>query len=274
MEIKVVKIGGNIVDNPQLLEDFIRDFASIPEQKILVHGGGVIASNIQKRLGLEPIMIDGRRATDIETLKIVTMVYAGWCSKSIVALLQKCGCDAIGLSGADGNLIEATKRPPVQRQIADGRVVTIDYGFVGDIEDINVTFLEEIISMGITPVVCAITHDKKGNLLNTNADTVASNLAVALATHKAKPSPVNEAGVSLIYCFEKDGVLYDIDDESSIIEKINIDDYEKLKKERRISLGMLPKLDNSFDALRAGVKQVIIKHARNLLSDRGTILSL
>ncbi len=274
MGIKVVKIGGNVVDNPQLLEEFVRDFASMPGAKVLVHGGGVMATSLQKQLGIEPVLIDGRRVTDEDSLKVVTMVYAGWCNKSIVALLQKYGCNAVGLSGADGNLIEASKRPLVRRENADGSVYTIDYGYVGDVDTdkINSAFLMSLIADGITPVVCAITHDKRGNLLNTNADTIASSLAVALAGEGKNTTTL--PGVSLIYCFEKDGVLYDANDDGSVIDKINPDYYAQLKSEERVSAGMIPKLDNSFDALRAGVSEVVIKHARNLLNDKGTVLSL
>ena len=284
--IQVIKIGGNVVDNPLLLEQFIRDFSGLDGPKVLVHGGGVLASQMQKRLGQQPVMIDGRRVTDTDTLKVVTMVYAGWCSKSIVALLQKHGCNAVGLSGADADLIRATRRPPVRKAgQADGETVTIDYGYVGDVDPhmINAGFLYRLTDAGITPVICAITHDGNGSLLNTNADTIASSVAVSLASYikegiraeslsSGKPAELPE--VSLIYCFEKDGVLYDKDDDNSVIPGITPEYYSRLKREGRVAAGMIPKLDNAFNALEHGVKEVVIKHAGNLGNGIGTVLSL
>ena len=284
--IQVIKIGGNVVDNPLLLEQFIRDFSGLDGPKVLVHGGGVMASQMQKQLGQQPVMIDGRRVTDTDTLKVVTMVYAGWCSKSIVALLQKHGCNAVGLSGADADLIRATRRPPVRKAgQADGETVTIDYGYVGDVDPhmINAGFLYHLTDAGITPVICAITHDGNGSLLNTNADTIASSVAVSLASYikegiraeslsSGKPAELPE--VSLIYCFEKDGVLYDKDDDSSVIPGITPEYYSRLKREGRVAAGMIPKLDNAFNALEHGVKEVVIKHAGNLGNGIGTVLSL
>lgn len=275
-DIKIIKIGGNVVEDPELLEKFIIDFAAMPGQKVLVHGGGVMASQMQKDLGMQPLMIEGRRVTDEATLKIVTMVYAGWCSKSIVALMQKHGCDAIGLCGADGDIIKASKRPPV-RIPGDPEGRTVDYGFVGDVDPsmINTAFLMSLMGQGITPVICAITHDKAGNLLNTNADTVASSVAVAMAQAKRKSATTGEGipeKVSLTFCFEKDGVLYDKDDDSSLISEITPESYAVLKAEGRVAAGMIPKLDNSFKALEAGVDKVMIKHARNLPNGIGTVL--
>ena len=282
--IQVIKIGGNVVDNPLLLEQFIRDFSGLDGPKVLVHGGGVMASQMQKRLGQQPVMIDGRRVTDTDTLKVVTMVYAGWCSKSIVALLQKHGCNAVGLSGADADLIRATRRPPVRKAgQADGETVTIDYGYVGDVDPhmINAGFLYRLTDAGITPVICAITHDGNGSLLNTNADTIASSVAVSLAAcRQGLPDgiscgkPENRPEVSLVYCFEKDGVLYDKDDDSSVIPGITPEYYSRLKREGRVAAGMIPKLDNAFNALEHGVKEVVIKHAGNLGNGIGTVLSL
>ena len=270
-EIKVIKIGGNVVDNPLLLEQFIHDFSAIDGLKVLVHGGGVMASQMQKQLGQQPVMIEGRRVTDGDMLKVVTMVYAGWCSKHIVSLLQKNGCNAIGLCGADADLIRASKRPPVRKTDSDGSVTTIDYGYVGDVDPkkINAGFLHSLISAGITPVICAITHDGNGNLLNTNADTIASSVAVSLAGYRTGSS----AEVSLIYCFEKAGVLYDKDDDKSVIDMITPEYYSQLKQEGRVAAGMIPKLDNAFDALEHGVKEVVIKHAQNLLNSTGTTLN-
>lgn len=258
--IKVIKIGGNIVDNPLLLKQFAKDFSAVPGMKILVHGGGVMASQMQKSMGMVPQMIEGRRVTDEETLKVVTMVYAGWCNKNITALLQAEGCNAIGLSGADGNVIKAAKRAPMP---VNGAMV--DYGFVGDVtaESVNAGFLYSLLERGITPVLCAINHDGNGNLLNTNADTIASSVATAL-------SAVVET--ELIYCFEKDGVLYDKDDDTSVIPSIDRDRFAELKAEGRVADGMIPKLSNSFKAIDNGVARVIIKHAANLLNDKGTTL--
>lgn len=256
--IQVFKIGGNVVDNPGMLNDFLKDFAEIPGPKVLVHGGGVMASQMQKALGMTPVMIQGRRVTDEETLKVVTMVYAGWCNKKITAMLQANGCNAIGLTGADGNAICARRRPPVD---IEGQMV--DYGFVGDVkpEGVNTAFLKSLLTKGIVPVLCAINHDSHGNLLNTNADTIASSVAIALGE-----------GTQLIYCFEKDGVLADKDDESSVIPHISEEDFTRLKAEGVIADGMIPKLQNAFKAINAGVSSVIIKHARNILNETGTIL--
>lgn len=272
MKIDIVKIGGNVVDNEQMLQSFAKDFAAMEGARILVHGGGVMASSMQKRLGMEPVMVAGRRVTDAQTLEIVTMVYAGWCSKHITAALQKNGCNAIGLCGADGNTIRATRRPPVRitgtKDDASGTVRETDYGFVGDIipAGVNVRFLESLVNQGMTPVLCAITYDGNGNLLNTNADTIASSVAEALA----------EAGheTVLTYCFEKDGVLYDKDDPDSIIMEITPALYTTLKAEGRVADGMIPKLDNAFKALQNGVSRVVIKHAANLGNTRGTAITL
>ena len=283
--IKVVKIGGNVVDNPELLKEFVKDFAAMPGMKVLIHGGGVMASQMQKSMGMTPIMIEGRRVTDEETLKVVTMVYAGWCNKNIVALLQGAGCNAIGLCGADGNAIKAAKRPPVE---VAGQMV--DYGYVGDVkaESVNASFVYSLIERGIVPVFNAINHDGEGNLLNTNADTIASSVAIALAGHKYRNrwevcsacencTHCSDDGrltheVELIYCFEKDGVLYDKDDDTSVIEQIDKAKFAELKEEGVVADGMIPKLTNAFKAIDSGVSRVIIKHARNLLNDKGTIL--
>ncbi|MGM9734957.1 MAG: acetylglutamate kinase [Candidatus Cryptobacteroides sp.] len=255
---RVIKIGGNVVDNPALLERFIKDFAQITGRKILVHGGGVMASQMQKALGMTPQMVQGRRVTDVETLKIVTMVYAGWCNKNITAMLQAEGCDAIGLSGADGNVITASRRKPME---IDGELV--DYGFVGDVqpESVNADFLKKLMDEGIVPVLCAINHDGQGNLLNTNADTIASSVAVAVGEN-----------VELIYCFEKNGVLLDKEDDSSVIPVINPTEFDSLKEQGIIADGMIPKIENSFKAISQGVSSVTIKHSLNLLNGIGTTL--
>ena len=285
--IRVVKIGGNVVDNPELLREFVRDFAAMPGMKILVHGGGVMASQMQKEMGLTPVMIEGRRVTDEAALKVVTMVYAGWCSKNITALLQAEGCNAIGLSGADGNAVKARKRPPVHIESLGKE---IDYGYVGDVtgESVNAGFIYALLERGIVPVFNAINHDGAGNLLNTNADTIASSVATAMANYRYRsPREVccrceecthcSDDGrltheTELIYCFEKDGVLYDKDDDSSVIGEITSGRFEELKKKGIVADGMIPKLANAFKAIDSGVARVVIKHARNLLNDKGTVL--
>ena len=253
--LSIVKIGGNIVDNPEALELFLADFHRLKGRKLLIHGGGVMATRMAMQLGIETKMEQGRRITDAETLKLVTMVYAGWINKNIVATLQKIGCNAIGLSGADGNTIPALRRSPVP----------VDYGYVGDPDPkkVNTAFLSLLTESGITPVFCAITHDGNGSLLNTNADTIAYSLATALS---------EKYETSLYYCFEKEGVLKDVNDPESMIPSMNRDESEAYKKQGFIADGMIPKLDNSFRAIENGVKEVIILHARNLLSKKGTIL--
>jgi acetylglutamate kinase len=237
----VIKIGGNVIDNSENLYHFLKDFEKLDGFKILVHGGGKVATQVAEDLGIEARLVDGRRITDIETLRVVTMVYGGLINKNIVAQLQRFGNNAIGLTGADGNFIRAKKRP----------VKTIDYGFVGDIDEnsINPDNISRLMEAGFTPVFCAITHDGEGQLLNTNADTIASALAVNL-------SSLYET--TLIYCFEKRGVLQDIDDDDSLIREINPGHYEELKTQRIIHSGMLPKLDNAFTAIACGVQAVII----------------
>ena len=285
--IKVVKIGGNVVDNPVLLREFVKDFAAMPGMKVLIHGGGVMASQMQKDMGMTPIMVEGRRVTDEETLKVVTMVYAGWCNKNIVALLQAEGCNAIGLTGADGNAITARKRPPVH---VESLGKDVDYGYVGDVnaESVNAGFIYSLLEKGIVPVFNAINHDGQGNLLNTNADTIASSVAIAMANYKYRSkndvchrceecTHCSDDGrlthvTDLIFCFEKDGVLYDKDDDLSVIPEIDRERFAELKAEGRVADGMIPKLTNSFKAIDSGVSKVIIKHARNLNSPIGTTL--
>jgi acetylglutamate kinase len=245
--LHIIKIGGNVIDNSENLHSFLKDMAALDGFKILVHGGGKVATQLSASLGIESKLVDGRRITDIETLRVVTMVYAGLINKNIVASLQAIGCNAIGLTGADGNLILAKKRT----------VKTIDYGFVGDLDEnsIDPQNISKLMEAGFVPVFSALTHDGAGQLLNTNADTIASALAVAL-------SKLYET--TLIYCFEKKGVLRDVDDEDSLIRDIDPAGYEELKKQQVISGGMLPKLDNAFTAIACGVKAVIIGHAQEL----------
>ncbi len=243
--LTVIKIGGNIVDNPEALDAFLADFAQIKGNKILVHGGGKVATKVSAALGIEAQMIEGRRVTDAETIKVVTMVYAGLVNKTIVSKLQALDCNAIGLSGADANVIRSHKR----------EVKTIDYGFVGDVDEVNASFLANVIEQGIQPVMAPITHDKQGLLLNTNADTIASTVAVAM-------SKVMET--QLIYCFELPGVLKDINDKGSVISNITPTEYVSLKEEGVIAAGMIPKMDNCFDAINQGVANVRIAHASDL----------
>ena len=255
-EIKVIKIGGNVIDNPEALQSFVKDFATIPGRKILIHGGGKEATRLSGRLGIETQMIDGRRVTDRATLDVVTMVYAGMINKRIVAMLQAEGCDAIGLSGADGNVIRACRRP----------AVPVDYGFVGDIhaDGVNHRFIAMLLDNGFTPVFCAINHDGCGELLNCNADSVASAVAVACS----------RIGLtSLTFCFEKGGVLADINDDNSVIRSISSENYSTLKSDGTISGGMLPKVDNAFKAISEGVNSVTIKSSAELLADSGTTIT-
>jgi len=241
----IIKIGGNIIDDEIKLSSFLSSFASIKGKKILVHGGGKLATKLADQMGVQQQMIDGRRITDAETLKIVTMVYAGAINKNIVAQLQANGCNAIGLTGADGNLIQAHKR----------QHPTIDYGFVGDIDSINTDLLKTLLDKNITIVAAPITHDVKGTLLNTNADTIAQEIATALGKLYQ---------VRLIYSFEKNGVLLNVDDENSVIPRINPGYYTELKEKHLIFAGMIPKLDNAFAALEKGVDRVIIGKAEQL----------
>lgn len=254
--VKVFKIGGNVVDNPDALQRFIREFASIKSPKILIHGGGKEATRLSKRLDIPTQMIDGRRVTDRDTLDVVTMVYAGLINKRIVAALQAVGCNALGLTGADADCIRATKRP----------ANPVDYGFVGDINpsDINDLYIEYVLRQDIVPVFCAITHDGHGNLLNCNADSVASS--VAIATSRIAP-------VELIYCFERNGVLRDVDDPDSVISIITPSIYGNLRRDNIVADGMIPKIDNAFNAINRGVESVTIKHSDNILSDIGTTIT-
>ena len=258
--IRLYKIGGKVVDDPAALERFCAEFAALDGPKLLVHGGGVRASQVQKALGVEPVRIEGRRVTDAKTLEVVTMVYAGWCNKDIVARLQRHGCNAIGLSGCDGGVITARRRPPVT--LSDG-VTEVDFGFVGDVTaaSVNVQLIRQLLDAGLTPVFCAINHDGAGQLLNTNADTVAAAISVAL-------------GAKLFYCFEKNGVLCSLDDDSSVIPSLDVAGYARLKAEGRVADGMIPKLDNAFQALRDGACGVVIRNASRLLEPGGTELKI
>jgi acetylglutamate kinase len=246
-ELFVIKIGGNIIDDEAKLSSFLKSFAAIDSKKILIHGGGKVATKIGDKLGIESKYVDGRRITDAETIDLVTMVYAGLINKKIIAQLQSFGCNAIGLTGADGNLIPASKRP----------VKDIDYGFVGDVKSEQLTTgnWQSLINAGFIPVVAPLTHDGKGQILNTNADTIAQEVAKALC---------RSYEISLIYSFEKTGVLLDANEDNTVIGKINPSYYQLLKEEQKIFAGMIPKLDNAFAALSSGIKKVIIGKAENL----------
>lgn len=243
--LTIIKIGGNIIDDEKKLSSFLKDFAAANANKILIHGGGRLATKLAEQMNVPQQMVDGRRITDAETLKIVTMVYAGCINKNIVAQLQANHCNAIGLTGADGNAVLAHKRIHP----------TMDYGFAGDIDAVDSSFFKNLLQQNLTPVIAPITHDKKGQLLNTNADTIAQEIAKAL-------SAIYD--VQLIYSFEKDGVLLDINNETSVIRKLDAAYYKQLKQDGKIFAGMIPKIDNAFAALNSGVKKVIIGKAEEI----------
>lgn len=257
-KLYIIKIGGSIVDDEKKLSSFLKDFSSIEERKILVHGGGKLATRMAEQLNIPQQLIDGRRITDAETLKIVTMVYAGYINKNIVAQLQANHCNAVGLSGADGNSIQAHKRIHS----------TIDYGYAGDVDLVNSEFFQVLLKQNSTPVICPITHDTKGRLLNTNADTIAREIAKALS---------NDYETELVYSFEKDGVLLDVNDHNSVIKSLHSSYYEELKLKGVIFAGMIPKLDNAFSAINSGIKKVIIGKAEEIKElikgQKGTIIS-
>jgi len=244
-KLYIIKIGGNIIDDEQRLENFLAEFANIAGKKILVHGGGKLATRMAEELGIEQQMVDGRRITDAATLRIVTMVYAGYINKNIVARLQANNCNAMGLCGADGDIILAHKR----------RHPVIDYGFVGDVDSINTQLIATLLTSNLSLVFAPITHDQQGLLLNTNADTIAQELAKAMS---------KEYDVSLIYSFEKSGVLLNAEDDNTVIPVITAASYKQLKTQQKIFAGMIPKLDNAFQALNSGVKRVIIGRAEEL----------
>lgn len=250
-KLTVVKVGGKIVEEEGTLNQLLNDFSSIEGCKVLVHGGGRSATRIATLLGIESKMINGRRITDAETLKVVTMVYGGLINKNIVAGLQARGVNALGLTGADMDIIRSVKRP----------VEEIDYGFVGNVEKVNSDILADLIEKGIVPVLAPLTHDGQGNMLNTNADTIAAETAKALSEC---------FDVTLMYCFEKKGVLKDENDDNSIIPLISHSQFEAYVADGTIQGGMIPKLENSFEAINAGVSQVVITLATALNADSGT----
>ena len=252
-KITVVKIGGNVIDDPAALRGFLADFASLPGAKILVHGGGKLATRLAQKLELQVQMVDGRRITDKGTLDIVTMVYAGLVNKQLVAGLQAAGCNALGLSGADGNAVTARRRSPQP----------VDYGFVGDIERVDSALLRRLLEGGIVPVFSAIMHDGRGTLLNCNADSVAS--AVALGAAEIAPT-------DLVFCFEKAGVLRDPDDDTTLIRQITAATYPPLKADGVVSKGMIPKIENALKAVEKGVRSVTIRSSENISDGGGTVI--
>lgn len=247
LPLYVIKVGGNVIDDESSLLSFLKDFSLLNERKILVHGGGKIATTIGDKLGIESKYKDGRRITDDDTIDLVTMVYGGLVNKKIVATLQSLQCNAIGLSGADANVMPAVKRP----------VKNIDYGWVGDINQQNIPAdtWQFLLENSLVPVLAPLTHDFQGNMLNTNADTMASAVAVALSKYYE---------VNLVYCFEKKGVLENVNDDDSVIQKIDKIKFARLKKEERLHSGILPKIDNAFASVEAGVANVIIGQAGQL----------
>ena len=245
MKLNIIKIGGNVIDNPRSCKKFLEDFAALEGSKILIHGGGKVATKIAVKLDVETKMVDGRRITDLPMLEVVTMVYGGLVNKQIVAQLQALGCNAIGLTGADGGVILAKKRA----------VKDIDYGYVGDIEKVDNKLIDNFLQNNLTPIFAPLTFDKEGNMLNTNADTQASSVAVAMA---------EQYEANLIYCFEKKGVLSDPEDDNSVIQKLTPKIYADYKASGAINAGMIPKLDNAFAALQKGVAKVTICHADEL----------
>jgi len=270
-KLYIIKVGGNIVDDPIQLFTFLQQVGEIfgannsninNSKCVLVHGGGRMATKLATSMGIEQQMIDGRRITDIETLKIVTMVYAGYINKNIVAQLQQYKCNAFGLCGADGNVVKAHKR-----NSKDALGKENDYGFVGDVDAVNTILLKNLLEQGLTPVIAPITHDGNGQLLNTNADTIAQEIATAISAFYE---------TVLIYSFEKAGVLLDISDENSTIKEIKLTYYKELKEKQLIFAGMIPKLENAFSAINKGVSKVIIGNAENLKAlingDAGTTI--
>jgi acetylglutamate kinase len=249
----VVKIGGNVIDDPVALDRFLADFAAIRDRKVLVHGGGKIATRLGDQLGIESKYIDGRRITDDATIDLVTMVYGGLVNKQVVAKLQAMDCTAIGVTGADANLLPAMKRP----------VKEVDFGWVGDVrqQEIPADRWRLLLDQHWVPVLAPLTHDGAGHILNTNADTMAAAVATALSGY---------FNVRLLYCFEKRGVLESVDDENSVIQTMNRSSYASLKAEKKLFAGILPKIDNAFAAIEAGVQEVLIGHAADLLKNAGS----
>lgn len=253
-QLTLIKVGGKIVEEEATLNQLLTDFSAIKGHKLLVHGGGRSATRMASRLGIESNMVNGRRITDAETLKVVTMVYGGLVNKNIVAGLQAKGVNAVGLTGADMDVIRSVKRP----------VKEVDYGFVGDVEKVNAGLLNDLLHKGIVPVLAPLTHDGQGHILNTNADTIAGETAKALA---------QRFDVTLVYCFEKRGVLRDENDDNSVIPQLNRKEFDRYVQEGVIQGGMIPKIENALNALEAGVSKVIITLASAIGGEQGTIIS-
>jgi acetylglutamate kinase len=253
--LTIVKVGGKVVENPETLNAFLTEFKKISGNKILVHGGGVMATALAGRLGIETKMVDGRRITDSSMLDIVLMVYAGLVNKKIVAGLQALASNAIGLTGADLDVVRARKR----------QHTTIDFGFVGDVEEVNTSELRLLLEESVVPVIAPITHDGNGQLLNTNADTIAAAMAIELS---------NYYNVYLVICFDKKGVLSDQQNDDSIISHLSPEDFEEFKESGIVDSGMIPKLENGFNARKNGVREVIITNAENISTGKGTRLIL
>lgn len=252
-KLTILKVGGKVVEDADSLSKLLHDFSKIQGYKVLVHGGGRSATQLATQLGIETQMVNGRRVTDADMLRVVTMVYGGLVNKNVVALLQSIGLNAVGLTGADMDIIRSVKRP----------FKDVDYGFVGDVKSVNGEILSELIRHGIIPVIAPLTHDGHGNMLNTNADTIAAEVAKALAEH---------FDVMLTYCFEKKGVLRDEHDDNSVIPVITPENYDKFKAAGVISGGMLPKLENAFSAISAGVGSVVITSFRDICGCHATVI--
>lgn len=257
----IIKVGGAVVEDEAQLRQLLSDFRNIEGRKILVHGGGRRATAIAAKLGIETKMVNGRRVTDAEMLEVVTMVYGGLVNKTIVARLQALGIDAAGLTGADMDCIRSHRRPPVS---ISGQEGALDYGFVGDVDSVSAAKIAHFIEAGITPVVAPLTHNGQGQMLNTNADTIAAEVAKGMAAEGYD--------VTLVYCFEKAGVLANADDETSVIPLITSDSFRQLVADGTISGGMLPKIENALAATHAGVSRVLITHSTDLTASHGTVV--
>lgn len=264
-KLTIIKVGGAVVEDEEQLTRLLNDFAAIEGPKILVHGGGRRATKVASQLGIESKMVNGRRITDSHMLEVVTMVYGGLVNKNIVARLQALGINALGLTGADMDIIRSHKRPPVVSSQDSSSPCLLDFGFVGDVDRADGQRLSLLLEAGITPVIAPLTHDGKGQILNTNADTMAGETAKALAPYY---------DVTLVYAFEKPGVLTNPDDDSSVIPLLTRDIYKRYVADGTISGGMMPKIENAFQALDAGVSRVVITRADAIDGHRGTIITI
>ncbi len=262
-KVNVIKVGGAVVEDTASLNNLLQQFAQLPGNKVLVHGGGRSATRIAASLGIESHMVGGRRITDAQMLQVVTMVYAGLVNKNIVAGLQARGVNALGLTGADMDVLRSHKRPLKAVTMDDGTEQLVDFGFVGDVDKANGEMLCKLIAEGVVPVMTPLTHDGAGNLLNTNADTIASKVACALAPY---------FDVTLTFCFEKKGVLRNADDDDSVIPVITEQDFAAHRASGVISGGMIPKLENAFDAIHQGVQRVVITRSDNINGEGGTVI--